>query len=272
MTGNFCECSATELYFIDALQRLGVAYHFESAIEATSQRVYDHYDDKASNDLYIVALSFRLLRQHGYPISCGRVHGEDVLDEALAFTTTHLESAVPNLSNHLQEQVIHALNQPIHHSLTRKILFRVTALTSIIDDIYDVYGTLEEHVLFTDAVERWEISALDQLPEYMNLCYQMAKQGRSYCVDYAKSMLCQLLGTKGIIHTRVWRDGTKPLACLTSLRHEIRYKGSFLSLVQDVPERPGHVRELAQNPFCSLNYYSSDSNVTVLSLISQSAM
>ncbi|CAL5402864.1 unnamed protein product [Camellia sinensis] len=196
-----------------------------------------------------------------------RVHGEDVLDEALAFTTTHLESAVPNLSNHLQEQVIHALNQPIHHSLTsspefckiifqliakkkapmgskgnhkisgggqiwtlqinyllqetivecyfwmldepqyflaRKILFRVTALTSIIDDIYDVYGTLEEHVLFTDAVERWEISALDQLPEYMNLCYQalldiynmmdkeMAKQGRSYCVDYAKSMYMHL--------------------------------------------------------------------------------
>ncbi|KAI7981022.1 (-)-germacrene D synthase [Camellia lanceoleosa] len=170
--------------------------------------------------------------------SNGRVRGEDVLDEALAFTTTHLESAVPNLSNHLQEQVIHALNQPIHHSLTRlesrcyifvyeqddshnevllnfaklyfnllqkkhqwelreitrwwkdldianrlpfardriveccfwmlgvyyepqyflarKILIRVTALTSIIDDIYDVYGTLEELVLFIDAVERFD--------------------------------------------------------------------------------------------------------------------
>ncbi|KAF5948754.1 hypothetical protein HYC85_014711 [Camellia sinensis] len=75
----------------------------------------------------------------------------------------------------LQETIVECyfwmLDEP-QYFLARKILFRVTALTSIIDDIYDVYGTLEEHVLFTDAVERWEISALDQLPEYMNLCYQ----------------------------------------------------------------------------------------------------
>ncbi|KAF5956788.1 hypothetical protein HYC85_004013 [Camellia sinensis] len=56
--------------------------------------------------------------------------------------------------------------------LARRILTKVLALTSIIDDIYDAYGTLEELELFTDAVERWESSALDQLPEYMKLCYQ----------------------------------------------------------------------------------------------------
>ncbi|KAE9458172.1 hypothetical protein C3L33_09924, partial [Rhododendron williamsianum] len=89
--------------------------------------------------------------------------------------------------------------------LARRFLTKVIALTSIMDDIYDVYGTLEELELFTDAIQRWEITALDQLPEYMKLCYQalldaynmideeMAKEGRSYCVDYAKSAMKDLV-------------------------------------------------------------------------------
>ncbi|KAL7233712.1 hypothetical protein ACSBR1_017346 [Camellia fascicularis] len=312
-----------KLNFIDAVQRLGVSYHFESEIETALQHIYetdyDHHDDKANDDLYTVALLFRLLRQQGYPISCDvfnkfkddngkiresltgdvrgmlslyeaahlRVRGEDILDEALSFTITHLESAVPNLSNLVQEQVIHALNQPIHkglkrleatryfffyeqddshnkvllnfakldfnllqkmhqwelseitrwwkeldfakkmpfardrivecyfwilgvyfepqYLLARRMLTKVIALTSIIDDIYDVYGTLEELVLFTDAIERWEISAIDQLPEYMKPCYQalldvynvidkeMARKGRSYRIDYAKSAMKNLV-------------------------------------------------------------------------------
>lgn len=51
-----------------------------------------------------------------------RVHGEDILDEALEFTTTHLNSALPNLGNNpIEAQVAHALieNQPIHMGLTR---------------------------------------------------------------------------------------------------------------------------------------------------------
>lgn len=40
------------------------------------------------------------------------------------------------------------------YSFARKILTKVIAMTSIIDDIYDAYGTLEELQIFTEAIER----------------------------------------------------------------------------------------------------------------------
>ncbi|KAK3404570.1 hypothetical protein EUGRSUZ_K00879 [Eucalyptus grandis] len=53
----------------------------------------------------------------------------------------------------------------------RKRLTKVTSLITIIDDVYDVYGTLDELELFTDAVRRWDINAVDDLPGYMKLCF-----------------------------------------------------------------------------------------------------
>ena len=41
--------------------------------------------------------------------------------------------------------------------LARRILTKVIAMTSTIDDIYDVYGTLEEIELFTEAIERLKL-------------------------------------------------------------------------------------------------------------------
>lgn len=38
--------------------------------------------------------------------------------------------------------------------LARRILTKVIAMTSIIDDIYDVYGTIEELEHFTEAIQR----------------------------------------------------------------------------------------------------------------------
>ncbi|TQD81051.1 hypothetical protein C1H46_033404 [Malus baccata] len=125
-----------------------------------------------------------------------RIHGEEILDEALTFTTTHLESATYRLSLPLVKTVTHALNQQLRkglpriearwwkdldvpnklpfvrdrlvevyfcwslsvyfqpqYSFARRTLCKVTAIISIIDDVYDAYGTDEELELFTGAIE-----------------------------------------------------------------------------------------------------------------------
>ncbi|CAI9759955.1 unnamed protein product [Fraxinus pennsylvanica] len=53
----------------------------------------------------------------------------------------------------------------------RKGLTKVAKLITIIDDVYDVYGSLEELEQFTDAVERWDINALQHLPDLMKICF-----------------------------------------------------------------------------------------------------
>ena len=54
-----------------------------------------------------------------YEASYLRVHGEDILDDALSFTTTHLGRVATHLRPPLSDEVSHALNRPIHKGLPR---------------------------------------------------------------------------------------------------------------------------------------------------------
>ncbi|KAL6127344.1 hypothetical protein ACLB2K_075385 [Fragaria x ananassa] len=303
-----------QIDLVNDLQRLGVAYHFENEIDEILKQIHHNYScGTDDDDLYTTALRFRLLRQHGYNISCDifnkfkdgnhqafkkslqsdvsgllslyeathlRVHGEEILEEALAFTTTNLESIKHNLSPPLSNLVSHSLNQPLRTGVSRvearhylsiyqecdshnetlltlakldfnlvqqlhqkelceitrwwknldlknKIPFardritevyfiwvlsvyfepqfsfarrtscKVTAILSIIDDIYDSQGTLEELELLTEAIQRWDICAIDPLPDYMKVFYkamlevyieieeELAKEGNLYRIHYA---------------------------------------------------------------------------------------
>ncbi|KAI5642195.1 hypothetical protein M9H77_00273 [Catharanthus roseus] len=308
------------LDLIDTIQRLGFSYHFQTEIESSLLNIYNNgvsYDesndeDDNINDLYTVSLRFRLLRQHGHYISCDvfnkfkdskgkfkelivkdvkgmlslyeasnyRIQGENILEEALLFTTSQLEYILKELSGSLAAQVKRALNFPIQKTLTRlggrhfislyqedethndllltfakldfnilqklhqkelneiskwwkeldcainypfardrlvecyfwilamhfepqyelarRFTTKIISITSILDDIYDVYGTIDELLLLTDAIERWDINAVNKLPEYMRLFYkfflsvysemeeELAKSGNSDRVNYAK--------------------------------------------------------------------------------------
>ncbi|CAL9050432.1 unnamed protein product [Musa banksii] len=53
----------------------------------------------------------------------------------------------------------------------REAQTQAICLITIIDDVYDVYGAMDELELFTDAVDRWDVNAMDKFPEYMKICF-----------------------------------------------------------------------------------------------------
>ena len=62
------------LLMIDAIQRQGIDYHFHDEIEGILKmqyRMFTTTEDDLRDNLYEVALRFRLLRQLGYYVTAG---------------------------------------------------------------------------------------------------------------------------------------------------------------------------------------------------------
>eukprot|EP00261_Vitis_vinifera_P037647 XP_019078890.1 PREDICTED: isoprene synthase, chloroplastic-like [Vitis vinifera] len=274
------------LELVDDIQNLGLGYRFEKDIKRSLQRrILEVSNVTLEKSLHAAALSFRILRQHGYEVSqdvfksfmdqngnfqaelCKDVKGmlslyeasyhafeeENLLQEAKAFTRTHLKNLDANIDKSIQELVNHAMELPSHHRMLRlearwrieeykrregaddvllelaildfnmvqssllrelqdmsrwwrrmgianklqfardrlmesffwavgmvfepeysncrKGLTKVAALITTLDDIYDIYGSLDELEQFTDAVERWDINMMNNLPDYMKLFF-----------------------------------------------------------------------------------------------------
>ncbi|KAJ6837867.1 (-)-germacrene D synthase-like [Iris pallida] len=56
-----------------------------------------------------------------------------------------------------------------HYSTERLFIAKLLNLMTVLDDIYDAYGTVEELQLFTNVFERWDFQDVDGLPEYMRI-------------------------------------------------------------------------------------------------------
>ncbi|KAK9062689.1 hypothetical protein SSX86_019878 [Deinandra increscens subsp. villosa] len=56
-------------------------------------------------------------------------------------------------------------------SNARIVLAKTIALLLVIDDIYDTYGSYDDLVLLTEAIQRWDLNEMEQLPDYMKTCY-----------------------------------------------------------------------------------------------------
>ncbi|XP_023539491.1 (-)-germacrene D synthase-like [Cucurbita pepo subsp. pepo] len=141
--------SSEKLRLIDSIQRLGLSHHFQLEINETLQLLQSSSDD--DDDIYNIALKFRLLRQEGYSISSEifnkfineegefkesivkdksgilslyeashlRMNGEYTLDKALRFTTTHLQEMAMDESSPLVDEAKHALKWPIYKTVPR---------------------------------------------------------------------------------------------------------------------------------------------------------
>ncbi|KOM43962.1 hypothetical protein LR48_Vigan05g156700 [Vigna angularis] len=69
------------------------------------------------------------------------------------------------------------------HSNCRIELAKAICILQVIDDMFDTYGTLDELILFTEAVQRWDLDAMEKLPEYMKICY-MALYNTTHEIAY----------------------------------------------------------------------------------------
>nr|ARA91313.1 3-carene synthase [Lavandula x intermedia]ARA91314.1 3-carene synthase [Lavandula x intermedia] len=61
--------------------------------------------------------------------------------------------------------------EPHQYGYQRKLIAKIITFVTVIDDIYDVYGTLEELEAFTDIIRRWDTESINQLPQYMQVCF-----------------------------------------------------------------------------------------------------
>ncbi|KAJ9549176.1 hypothetical protein OSB04_021719 [Centaurea solstitialis] len=60
--------------------------------------------------------------------------------------------------------------EPQYH-YCRVGLTKVTALITTLDDIYDVYGSVDELEIFTNAVKRWDVNIVKHLPESLRISF-----------------------------------------------------------------------------------------------------
>ncbi|KAL6007580.1 hypothetical protein ACLOJK_033078 [Asimina triloba] len=283
-----------KLELIGSLQHLGLDYHYENEIRQALEELRKLGQSELGIEKHLSATSlfFRLLRQYGYEVStdvfnsfldetgsfksclCQDIRGllslyeashlgfigEDICDEAKAFTTKHLKQVLAQGQvldpPHLSEQIKHALELPVRymdsrfearwyieevyekeehmrpsllelakldynrlqalyqrnlidmsrwwkdlgtvdkmpfirdrivesflfglgvsiepqHQYCRDEVTKAAQLVTMVDDIYDVFGSMEELELFTDAMRRWDTDAIQNLPDYMKVCYMV---------------------------------------------------------------------------------------------------
>ncbi|KAK3147179.1 hypothetical protein QOZ80_3BG0279050 [Eleusine coracana subsp. coracana] len=133
---------------VDTIEHLGIDHCFREEIAAAMSRVRSEEVDfsRSNDDLHVVALRFRLLRQHGIWVSADvfdkfrdgnsgsfnsslrnnprgllsmynaahmAIPGEKTLDDAIAFAKHHLEAVRDELRWPLAEQVSRALDIPL---------------------------------------------------------------------------------------------------------------------------------------------------------------
>ncbi|GJT97530.1 beta-caryophyllene synthase [Tanacetum coccineum] len=91
------------------------------------------------------------------------------------------------------------------YSRARIFVTKLAVLLTCIDDTYDAYGTYEELKIFNDAIQRWSITCLDMLPDYMKLIYQklmdmfkemedlIATEGKQDLMNCAKEFTKELI-------------------------------------------------------------------------------
>ncbi|MBA0819961.1 hypothetical protein Gohar_021438, partial [Gossypium harknessii] len=111
----------------------------------------------------------------------------------------NIESRLPYARSRIVECFFSAIAVYFEPCYARACNIYAKLLSTLVltDDTYDAYGTYEELQYFTDAIQRFDIGVIDELPtNYLKLVYEtilnihneaedkMRKEGRSYAISY----------------------------------------------------------------------------------------
>ncbi|KAJ9565335.1 hypothetical protein OSB04_001301 [Centaurea solstitialis] len=118
---------------------------------------------------------------------------------------------VPNKLSYARDRIVECYFWVVgvyfepQYSSSRIFLTKLFGLLTVIDDTYDAYGIYEELELFTEAIQRWSITCLDMLPNYMKPIYQvlldvfkemeemLAKDGKASHLSYARESVVEMI-------------------------------------------------------------------------------
>nr|GME14232.1 (E,E)-germacrene B synthase-like isoform X2 [Ipomoea batatas] len=136
-----------------------------------------------------------------YEASHLRVHGEKILEEALTFTTSHLQSMLPNLSSLLRTEISEALRQPFHKRIRRLEAKRYISIYEV-DETHDPMllklAKLDFNMLQKEhkrELEYMKICYMALLDVYAEMEKELAETGELYRIDYAKTEMKNLVRT-----------------------------------------------------------------------------
>ncbi|KAJ8460704.1 hypothetical protein OPV22_033630 [Ensete ventricosum] len=149
-----------------------VAHALELPLNWRMQRIHNRwfieaYQREATMNpllLELAKLDFNLVQS---------IHKRELREVSRWWTDLGLAQRLPFFRDRLMENYFWTVGwafEPQFWSF-RQMQTKLVSLITVIDDAYDVYGTLDELELFTNVVDRWDVNAIDKLPEYMKLCF-----------------------------------------------------------------------------------------------------
>ncbi|WCJ37107.1 Terpenoid cyclases/Protein prenyltransferases superfamily protein [Euphorbia peplus] len=135
------------------------------------------------------------------------IHQQELNNFSMMWKELNLTSEIPYARDRMAEIFFWASATYFEpkYAHSRMIIARVVLLISLVDDTIDAYATIDEIHQLADAIERWDIRCLDELPDYMKRFYtlmintfsdfeeELKDQGKSYSVKYGKEAYQELV-------------------------------------------------------------------------------
>ncbi|KAI3746419.1 hypothetical protein L6452_08852 [Arctium lappa] len=171
--------ATTKLSLIYSVHRLGLSYLYSEEIDAQLDKLFKELDlkDYEEVDLYTISVQFQVFRHHGYRLS------SDVFNKFKDNSTSKFKEYV---TSDVKE-----------------------GRTSYRLSVVERYGISD-----LDAINRWEIGAVDQLPEYIKPFYiillneydelekECTNEGRAYNVHASKQAFQEI--ARGYLEEAEW--------------------------------------------------------------------